>query len=235
MKVYGKIFESIYDGTLYGQWEALVTFQQMIVLSDCDGTLDMTPQALSARTGIPFDIIKKGIEVLEQDDPYSRTQNNSGRRIERMDEHRPWGWTIINHQYYRNLASAEDKRKNDRERIAKKRKENKGVASCSDVSQVVADVAHTDTDTDTDTKKKINKRKTTCPDIFPITSQMKKYADSKNHYPDLELLTEKFILHAKTTGRKCVSWYAAWQRWVLKDIEMYGLADTRPMEERFAE
>ena len=26
--VYGKVFDSIYDGTLYGHWEAIVTMQQ---------------------------------------------------------------------------------------------------------------------------------------------------------------------------------------------------------------
>ena len=54
--MYGKIFESMYDGSMYGQWEAIITMQQMIVLADKDGIVDITPPALSARTSIPLEI-----------------------------------------------------------------------------------------------------------------------------------------------------------------------------------
>ena len=95
--MYGKIFSSIYDGTLVEDWRALITFQQFIVLCDADGIVDMTPKAISSRTGIPIDHIKAGIEVLEKADKYSRTPDEEGKRIELIDEHRAWGWHIINH------------------------------------------------------------------------------------------------------------------------------------------
>jgi len=123
--MYGKIFESMYDGTLYGQWEALITFQQMIVLADKEGFIDITPPALAARTSIPLEIIQKGIETLESDDPYSRTSGQNGKRIERMTNSRPWGWKIVNYKKYLHMASREDKLRSDRERIAKKREDQK--------------------------------------------------------------------------------------------------------------
>jgi len=144
--MYGKIFDSMYDGTLYGHWQAIVTLQQMIVLADADGIVDMTPQAIAARTSIPLEIILKGLEVLSEPDPYTRTPGEEGRRIILLDDHRPWGWKLVNHGKYKRLRDAAQKREADRARIAKKRKENKGVAT---TSQGVADVAHTDTDTDT--------------------------------------------------------------------------------------
>lgn len=85
-------------------------------------------------------------------------------------------------------------------------------------------------------KKKINKRKkspTPCPDIFPVTAQMKQYAASKNHYPDLDDLTEAFLIHHRKKDNRFVDWYAAWQQWFRNDIKFNGRADTRPMEERF--
>ena len=96
--MYAKIFEQMYDGSLYGDWKALVTFQQMIVLANMDGVVDMTPQALAARTGIPLDIIMNGLETLEKADRFSRTPDRDGRRIERLDSHRPWGWQLINYK-----------------------------------------------------------------------------------------------------------------------------------------
>lgn len=145
MQIYGKVFDSIYDGTLYGHWEAIVTMQQLIVLCGPDGIVDMTPQAIAARTSIPFDIIEKGLKVLAEPDPYTRTPGEDGRRIVLLDDHRPWGWRLVNHGKYRALRDQEQKRESDRKRINEKRIKNKSVAT---TSQSVANVAHTDSDTD---------------------------------------------------------------------------------------
>ena len=149
--MYGKVFSSMYEGTLYGHWQAIVAFQQMIVLCDADGIVDMTPQAIAARTSIPLEIIQEGIRILEQPDEYTRTPGEDGKRIVRLDGHRPWGWRIVNHRVYRELVAAEDKRRADRERIAAKRAEDRdasqSVASSrnkSRQSQEVANVAHTE-------------------------------------------------------------------------------------------
>lgn len=140
----------MYDGTLADNWQALITFQQMIVLCDSDGIIDMTPGAISRRTGIPHEHIEEGIKFLEKDDPYSKTTADNGRRIVPLDNHRPWGWRIVNHAIYKKMASMADKKKADRERIAQKREESKAVADSRKVSHGVAKVAHTDADANTD-------------------------------------------------------------------------------------
>lgn len=136
----------MYGGTLYGHWEAIVTMQQFIVLSNADGIVDMTPEAIAGRTTIPLKIIKKGIEFLEKADPYTRTPGEDGRRIVLMDDHRPWGWKLVNHWKYKALRNMEEKREADRTRISEKRKQNKDVAI---VSQVSPNVAHADAYADT--------------------------------------------------------------------------------------
>lgn len=153
--MYGKIFESMYDGSLHEDYKSLIVFQQMIVLADEDGIIDLTPKSMSARTGIPLEYFEYAIPKLESPDDESRTPVESGRRIIRLDEHRTWGWQIVNYMWYRNIATREDKKKADRERIKKKRtaiKANKNtvVAQSRKVSQGVRDVAYTDTDTNTD-------------------------------------------------------------------------------------
>jgi hypothetical protein len=151
--LYGKIFDSIYEGTLYGQWEALVTFQQMIVLCDADGMIDMTPQAIAARTSIPLKIIQKGIKVLEAPDQFSRTPDEEGRRLELIDAHRPWGWHIVNHEKYMRMQDADMIRAQTRERVRKHR------ATKYDVTVTVGNGSkrHTDTDTNTDKDKETKK------------------------------------------------------------------------------
>jgi hypothetical protein len=126
--MYGKIFDSIYDGTLVEDWRALITFQQMIVLCDADGIIDMTPSAISKRTSIPIEHIKAGIEILENEDPYSRTEGEDGRRIVRLDDHRPWGWYLVNHDKYKSLQDSDTVRAQNRERKRRQRAKMKGIA-----------------------------------------------------------------------------------------------------------
>ena len=135
--MYGKIFESMYDGTLSADWKAMVTFQQFIVLADSEGVVDYTPPALSRRTGIPLDIIEHGIEKLEQPDKYSRSSESDGRRIVRLDEHRPWGWLIVNYEHYRDIARHSDKREKSRERKRKQRERERQAVDSKDVSHNV--------------------------------------------------------------------------------------------------
>ena len=108
--MYGKIFESIYDGSLYGHWEAIVTMQQLIVLADADGVVDMTPPAIAGKTSIPLEILEKGLKILSEPDPYSRSPERNGVRIQLLDDQRSWGWFLVNHEKYRDLRTAEDRR-----------------------------------------------------------------------------------------------------------------------------
>lgn len=100
---------------MVGPWEALVAFQQMIVLADKDGIVDMTADAISRETTIPLKIITKGIEALEQPDPESRSPDEEGRRIVLLSEGRSWGWKIVNYDYYRKLRNEEERREYHRQ------------------------------------------------------------------------------------------------------------------------
>lgn len=110
--MYGKLFAQMYDGTLgtCGPWEALVTFQQLVILADADGVVDMTPEVIARRTTIPLEIVTKGLAALERPDPDSRTPDEDGRRIVRLSDTRAWGWRIVNYEKYRNIRSAEERR-----------------------------------------------------------------------------------------------------------------------------
>jgi hypothetical protein len=150
----------MYDSTLADDWRALITFQQMIVLCDADGTVDMTPHSIARRTGIPIEHIEAGLKILEAPDPYSRTPDQSGRRIQRLDDHRPWGWSIINHAYYRALQDADTVREQNRIRKQRQRERENEAGECPGINVTNRDShamsRHTNTNTDTDTSS--------CPD-----------------------------------------------------------------------
>jgi len=221
--MYGKLFASMYDGTLYGNWKALVTFQQMIILADRTGIVDMTPQAMAARTSIPLKIIQEGLAVLEAPDEFSRSPEAAGRRIERLDATRPWGWRIVNYLHYRELASADEKRAKDRERIAKKRRK----ATPSDMSQTVADVAHADADADAYTplppKRKTRKpERIPFPEDFTLTADLASYATERLPGVDASALFESFRSKSLAKGWRYVDWRHAFQEFVRNSAPKSG-------------
>jgi len=102
--VYAKVFTSMWDGSLYGQLEASAVLMACVTLCNAQGILDMTPQAISGRTGWPLEFVEKGLEQLQKPDDRSRTPDEDGRRMVLLDEHRDWGWLIVNYEKYRTLS-----------------------------------------------------------------------------------------------------------------------------------
>lgn len=206
--MYGKLFSSMYDGTLYGQWQAIITLQQMVILADEDGVVDITPPALAAKTSIPLEIIEKGLEQLSEPDKYSRSEAEDGRRIVLLDEGRPWGWRIVNYRYYRDMATREEKKRKDRERIAEKRKQNNDVAECRSPSQGVADVAHTDTDTDTEKEQGALRTPDRFPEFwsaYPKKREKKKARDAWKR-KKLDARADEIITDVQTRIEKDGQW-----------------------------
>ena len=243
--MYGKIFESIFKSTLVseGGWLPTYIFMSMITLADKDGIVDFAPNALYRHLGfktydskVTLDDFQEALVYLESPDPESNSPNEDGKRIiplreiDQVKGNR--GWLVVNYLDYRKKASSCEPPGASTERVRKFRERQKKRDMKRDVTNCNG---HTDTDTDTDTdiKKKINKRKTTWPEVFPITDQMRQYAAHKKHYPDLDDLTEAFLIHHRKKGSVFVDWYAAWQQWFRNDIKFHGPADTRPMEERY--
>ena len=213
--MYGKIFDSIYDSTVADDWRALITFQQFIVLCDADGTVDMTPQAISRRTNIPIEHIKAGIEILEAPDPYSRTEGQDGIRIERLDSHRPWGWSIVNHQQYKMMQDADDVREKNRirkanERARKKNSHAENVTKCdSHASHAMS--RHTDTDTNTDTvKKKTATKRFVAPSLDEVIAYKSEKTLSINPAQFIDFYESKGWIVGKSKMR---DWKAAARGW----------------------
>ena len=215
--MYGKLFEQMYKGSMIAAgWEALIVMQQLVILADRHGEVEMTPQAISNTTTIPLDIVEKGLQVLMEPDPMSRSKAEEGRRIVLLDPDRPWGWRLVNYQYYVELASKEDKRRKDAERLAEKRNENNNsqdVAKCRSMSQSVADsrsvsqnVAHVDVDID------INKKKGRF--TPPSLSEVEDYCQERENGIDAEAFLNHYDANGWMRGKtKIKDWKACVRTW----------------------
>lgn len=58
--------------------------------------------------------------------------------------------------------------------------------------------------------------KTTAPDIFLVTDQMRAYAALMAPSVELVTETEMFLGYHRSNGSRFSNWYAAWQKWVVK-------------------
>lgn len=141
--MYAKVFESIFNSSLADDYELRHFFMDLLVLADMNGLVDMTPGAIAGRTRIPIEKVTDMLRRLELPDAESRNSEHSGKRIERIDEHRSWGWYIVNFAFYHTLAKARDLRERGRERMERHRTKVKNteavdVEACNATSQKVA-------------------------------------------------------------------------------------------------
>lgn len=114
---FAKVFESLWDGSLAESWETWSLFVFMLAHADADGVVDMTPTAMARRSSIPIERVRAAIDVLSAPDPDSRTPDDDGRRIVLIDDHRTWGWRIVNHARYRARRDEDARRADARERM----------------------------------------------------------------------------------------------------------------------
>ena len=101
---YTPVFNTVFDGSLYGKWPDSAVWLTMLALCDKRGNVDMSFQAIAGRTGWPMELLVKGIGALMQPDPFSRSTAHEGRRLVALTEGRGWGWHVVNHAIYREKA-----------------------------------------------------------------------------------------------------------------------------------
>lgn len=124
--MYAKVFNQIFDSSIADDYRVRQFFVDLLVLADMNGVVDMTANAISGRTRMPIELVKEFLTILQSPDPQSRTPVADGRRIVLLDEHRSWGWCIVNYSKFRAIASEEQRREKTRERMARFRENGGG-------------------------------------------------------------------------------------------------------------
>ncbi len=146
--MFAKVFGQIFDSSIAEDYNCRRMFMDLLVLADPTGAVDMTHEAISRRTNVPEDEVRKYIGQLCQPDAKSRSKMEDGKRLVPLDKNRDWGWQIVNYQHYRRLKDEEARRSYfrdaQRKARAKKKKEvqeevEEGVKVCSTLSKSVKD------------------------------------------------------------------------------------------------
>ncbi len=124
--MYGKIFSTLFTGSMRGQTNNQLVFIYLIANCTSDGVCDFLPQVIADATGLPLDDVMESIKCLENPDLMSRTTQDEGRRLRLIDPERPWGWQIINHEHYRKEGDLAEYRNTERLRKQAYRAKKKG-------------------------------------------------------------------------------------------------------------
>jgi len=138
MGMYAKVFTSMFDGSMRGHPDQQLVFINLLAHADQDGIVDRHWKAIVDETGLPEASVRKALGELESPDKDSRSRNDDGRRIRRIDPDRDWGWEIINYAKYDGIRNSAERREYMRNFMAEKRKQK----VLADVSNVLAPVSN---------------------------------------------------------------------------------------------
>lgn len=120
--MYAKLFSSLYQGTLRGKSHEILVFTNLLAHCDKEGFVDKHFRAIAEETGLTQDEVRLAILELEAPDAESRSPEMDGRRIVPIDEHRNWGWQVVNYGKYRVIKDEETRRETWRKSQEKRRK-----------------------------------------------------------------------------------------------------------------
>lgn len=119
---YTKLFSHIVTSSIWSEDDQTrILWITMLALADKHGEVMASVPGLSKVAGLSIEATEKGLEKFMSPDPYSRTPDEEGRRVQKIDG----GWLIINYAKHRRKASVDEEREKNAERQRRFRERNK--------------------------------------------------------------------------------------------------------------
>lgn len=113
-----KLFSSIVTSTIWQEsHETRIVWITLLALADAQGRVEGSIPGLAHLAHVDLAACEQALERLMAPDPYSRTKDHEGRRIEIIDG----GWKILNYQKYRERRDPEKRREQTRDAVRRHR------------------------------------------------------------------------------------------------------------------
>lgn len=117
-----KLFSSITESTIWVAPDAhRLTWITMLAMADRSGRVWASIPGLANRARLPIQAVEEALQAFMSPDPYSRTKDNEGRRIEEIDG----GWRLLNHAKYRTIRDEESIKESKRKYINTRREQER--------------------------------------------------------------------------------------------------------------
>ena len=131
--MFGKIFGSLFTGSMYGAGAPVFSVMSYVIANMKPDsfkphlvtrfTVELNVKDLANRIGEPEDTIQGAIEFLCSPDPNSRSEAEQGRRLLRVGA---FEYLVVNGVRYHQIRNAEERRENNAERQRRFRAKKKG-------------------------------------------------------------------------------------------------------------
>jgi hypothetical protein len=121
--MYVKIFSRILDSSIADDPKLRHFFMDLLLLSDPEGNVIMTPSAIANRTRAELREVEWGLKELQKPEAVSLSPAEEGRRIVPLEGH-GYGWRIVNYQQYRDYKTAKEMREASAERVRRWREKH---------------------------------------------------------------------------------------------------------------
>lgn len=121
--MFGKHFESMYKGSMYGAGLAVFAVWGYVISNVKRGRIEINPQQLADTLGGEVHEVEEALEWLMQPDKRSRNKEHDGRRLVKEGE---FQYFVPSAGYYRKIRDEEERRIYNREKqreIRAKKKE----------------------------------------------------------------------------------------------------------------
>jgi len=153
--MYAKLSVDMLDSTIWMEADHIVrVWITILLLKDMDGFVNKPIPGIAQRARVTMDQCLDAIAKLEAPDPHSRTKTEGGRRIIRITDEETLWW-VVNHEKYRSMRNAEQKRAYNREYMRQYRARKKLIeqGKLDERKEKLHELSHTDADADTDTEE----------------------------------------------------------------------------------
>jgi hypothetical protein len=178
----------------------------MLAMCDRHGRVWASIPGLANRSQVSIEMVEAALSKFLSPDQYSRTADNEGRRIEVIDG----GWRLLNHEKYRALRDAEERKTYQRDWVNKKRAKKSVDQIVDKKVKCRPQSTYTDTDTDTDIKHRGKKKRFSPPSVDEIKLYCKERKNNINPENFKDFYESKGWMIGKN---KMKNWKAAIRTW----------------------
>ena len=141
METWTKLYASILDSSVWFESkEAKILWVTMLAAKNENGFVRGTMKSLANKAVLTEEECAAAIKILESPDKESRTRENQGRRVKRVDG----GWEVLNHFLYRDEFGKEALReywRRKKEESLKRKAAKVGATTHTQAERVMADAA----------------------------------------------------------------------------------------------
>ena len=124
-----KLHKNMFYGSMMGQPDIQLVFVCLLAHCDAEGYVELPPALIATLTGLNDERVQTAINSLESPDELSRTENDDGKRIERI--HQFGAWSVVNYLKYRAMRDADDRAQQNRDAKQRQRERQQESARVS--------------------------------------------------------------------------------------------------------